>query len=55
VLQMWEAQRSANVSPQEHERNWSEEPTLRRELEALRDDLGAYAEALANIVGVKTE
>lgn len=52
-LQAWETQRPSNTSPREHEKNWSEEPQLRRELEALRKDLEQYANALAEIVGVR--
>ncbi|WP_414564994.1 MULTISPECIES: hypothetical protein [unclassified Anabaena] len=53
LLQTWEAQRPPHLSPQEHERNWSEEPQLRAELESLRKDLAKYANALAVIAGVK--
>jgi hypothetical protein len=53
LLQTWEAQREPNVSPKEHERNWSEEKQLRAELEALRQDLEQYAHALAIIAGVQ--
>lgn len=55
LLQTWEAQRPPHMSPKEHERNWSEEPKLRDELEALRKDLEKYANALAVIVGVSSE
>ncbi|MCP6758144.1 MAG: hypothetical protein NHB32_05065 [Fischerella sp. CENA71] len=53
LLQTWEAQRPPHLSPKEHERNWSEEPKLRVELELLRRDLEQYADALAIIAGVK--
>ncbi|AFY33552.1 hypothetical protein [Calothrix sp. PCC 7507] len=53
ILQTWEAQRKPNVSPKDHERDWSEEANLRAELEALRQDLEQYAHALAIIAGVK--
>ncbi|KOP27665.1 hypothetical protein AMR41_04035 [Hapalosiphon sp. MRB220] len=53
ILQTWEAQRPPHLSPKEHERNWSEEPKLRVELELLRQDLEQYADALAVIAGVK--
>jgi len=53
LLQAWEAQRPAQVSPKEHEQNWSEEPKLRNELESLRQELEQYANALATIAGVK--
>lgn len=53
LLQTWEAQRPPGKSPKEHERNWSEEPKLRAELESLRKDLELYANALAVIAGVQ--
>jgi hypothetical protein len=53
LLQAWEAQRSPELSPKEHEQNWSEEPTLLAELESLRKELEQYANALAIIAGVK--
>jgi hypothetical protein len=53
LLQTWQAQRPPHLSPKEHERNWSEEPKLRDELELLRTDLEQYANALATIAGVK--
>ncbi|AFY33663.1 hypothetical protein [Calothrix sp. PCC 7507] len=52
ILQTWEAQRPTDVSPQHHEREWSEERKLRAELETLRQDLQEYAIALAIIAGV---
>ncbi|MGB7440358.1 MAG: hypothetical protein WA919_04765 [Coleofasciculaceae cyanobacterium] len=52
-LQAWEAQRPPNVSPKEHETNWSEEPRLRAELKLLNQDLEKYANALADIVGIE--
>jgi hypothetical protein len=50
-LQVWEAQRPANVSFKEHEKNWSEEPKLRTELEELRQNLQEYSIALAIMAG----
>ncbi|MBN4003469.1 hypothetical protein [Nostoc sp. LPT] len=52
LLQTWEAPRPPHLSLKEHERNWSEEPKLRAELESLRKDLEEYANALAVIAGV---
>ena len=52
-LQAWEAQRPTQLSPKEHECNWSEEPKLRTDLESLRKELEEYANALAIIAGVK--
>lgn len=54
-LQAWEANRPANLSPQNHEKNWIEESQLRSELAALRIDLEKYANALAQIAGVKQQ
>jgi hypothetical protein len=53
LLQAWEAKRPADLSPKEHEKNWSEEPKLREELAQLRRDLEQYANALAVIAGVE--
>jgi hypothetical protein len=52
-LQHWEAQKASDVSPQAHEKAWEQEPVLRDELESLRKDLEQYADALAEIAGVK--
>ncbi len=35
-----------------HEKAWAHEATVRGELEALRQDLEQYAQALAKIAGV---
>lgn len=51
-LQFLESSRPNGVSPSEHERQWTEEPTLRRELEDLRKKLSQYASALAIIADV---
>jgi len=53
-LQAWEAQRPANLSPQEHEKAWPDEIQVRHELEALRQELKKYSEALAKIAGVES-
>jgi hypothetical protein len=55
LLQTWTAQRDPKVSPKAYELRWSEERTLRAELETLREELGQYADALATIAGVKQE
>lgn len=52
-LQAWEAKRSLNLSPAEHEKSWQEEPQLRSELESLRKDLEKYAKVLATISGIQ--
>ncbi|MGF1458261.1 MAG: hypothetical protein ACFBSG_04475 [Leptolyngbyaceae cyanobacterium] len=52
-LQAWEAQNAKGLSPQEHEKAWSEEPTFRTELEKLRQELATYAHALAVTSGVQ--
>lgn len=55
LLQTWEAQRAPTVSPKVHEQAWDHILTLRGELEALRQDLTKYAEALAEIAGVQSK
>ncbi len=55
VLEEWEAQRPSTTSRKQHEKEWSEEPQLRSELELLRKDLEKYAEALAKIAGVQND
>jgi len=52
LLQTWETQRPATLSPKEHEKNWPQEAQLRSELELLRQNLEEYAIALAYIAGV---
>ncbi len=52
ILQEWEGQKPQALSAKAHEKAWTEEPALRHELESLRQDLEAYAQALANIAGV---
>jgi len=52
-LQTWEAKRPADSSPKDHEENLIEESQIRSELAALRIDLEKYANALAEIAGVK--
>jgi len=51
-LQIWEAQRSNEKSPKEHEQSWAEESILRQELATLRGELDVYAQALAKVAGV---
>ena len=53
LLQAWEIKRPSNLSPQEHEKAWSEEPQIRGELTILRADLEQYSNALAEIADVK--
>ncbi|MGJ3252080.1 MAG: hypothetical protein ACFE0J_13250 [Elainellaceae cyanobacterium] len=53
LLQEWEAKKTPGISPQTHEKAWDQEPVLRSELEVLRGDLEKYANALADIAGVK--
>jgi hypothetical protein len=53
LLQEWEAQKAPGMSAKTHENAWSEEPTVRQELNALRTNLEAYAKALAVIAGVE--
>ncbi len=52
-LQAWEACNDGGLSPQEHEKAWEHEPTVRAELEDLRQELETYAHALAVISGVQ--
>jgi len=52
-LQEWEATKKDDVSVQAHEKAWDQEPILRSELETLRHNLSQYADALADIAGVK--
>ncbi len=53
LLQAWEAKRPSDLSPKEHEQQWSEERKLRGELEKLRQELNQYANALAEMAGVE--
>ncbi|MGB3561259.1 MAG: hypothetical protein WBF52_07770 [Geitlerinemataceae cyanobacterium] len=53
LLQAWEAQRLPTTSPKEYEKNWSQEPELRQELQLLSEELDEYVKALAEIVGVE--
>ena len=48
----WEAKKADGVSALAHEKAWEHEATVRGELEALRQDLEQYANALAKIAGV---
>ena len=52
LLQSWETQRAANISPRDHEKAWEREPEIREALEVLRKELAQYAEALAKAAGV---
>jgi hypothetical protein len=52
LLQEWEEQKAAGVSPQAHEKAWDKEMIVRGELDALRQGLAQYAEALGAIAGV---
>lgn len=52
LLQAWEAQNPEGISAPVHEKAWEQEPALRSELEALRQNLAEYAAALAIIAGV---
>ena len=52
LLETWENQRDPKISPKEHESFWPKENEFRAELNALRDDLDKYANALASIAGV---
>jgi hypothetical protein len=53
LLQSWEMKCPSDLSSKEHETQWLEESKMRGELAALREDLEQYANALAEIAGVK--
>ena len=53
LLLEWEAARKPGVGARAHERAWSEDATLRGELEAMRKKMWIYADALAEIAGIK--
>ncbi|MDZ7966363.1 MAG: hypothetical protein RM368_15525 [Nostoc sp. DedSLP03] len=52
ALLAWEAQRSQNESPKEHEKRWNREPQLRSELKNLSKELEKYTNVLGKIVGI---
>ena len=52
-LQVWEAKRPSDVSFQEYEQQWTQEPELRQELANLRSNLYQYALALADIAEIE--
>jgi hypothetical protein len=52
LLLEWEEQKAVGVSPQAHEKAWDKELIARGELDALRQDLEQYSNALAEIAGV---
>ena len=53
LLSEWESKKASEVSTRVHERDWAKESLMRRELEALRNSLENYAEALALIAGTE--
>lgn len=52
LLNAWEEERERNISPLQHEKNWTETPKLRKELDSLSNELSEYASALAMMSGV---
>lgn len=50
LVQAWEAERPAGISPSEHEQKWPRE--LREQLAEVRAALAEYATALAVLAGV---
>lgn len=54
ALQEWEAQRPANLSPQEHEKLWSRHHELRIAIKELNVGMRQYAAALAEIIGISS-
>ena len=53
VLHEWENERPSDRSAKEHEGQWKHAKAVRDELETLRGDLEQYADALAEIAGLK--
>jgi hypothetical protein len=51
-LVITQEKKAAGVSPQAHEKAWDKELIVRGELDALRQGLAQYAEALGAIAGV---
>ena len=52
LLLEWEEGKEDGVSPQAHEKAWSQETIVRSDLNSLRQGLEQYANALAEIAGV---
>jgi hypothetical protein len=52
LLEDWESQKPAAVSPLAHEQKWDEAPALRQELNGVRDALREYALLLEKAAGV---
>lgn len=55
ALLAWEAQRTQNESPKEHEKRWDREPQLRSELKNLSKELEKYTNVLGKIVGINNK
>lgn len=53
LLLSWEAQRPAEKSASDHEKNWPQENQLRAELAELQEQLSSYAKALGAAAGVE--
>lgn len=53
LLLTWEAQRPAEKSASDHEKNWPQEKQLRAELAELQKQLSSYARALGAAAGVE--
>ena len=53
ALNAYEVQRPPAMLPKNWEQAWSEDPTMRGELEALRRKLAQYAATLAEMAGVQ--
>ena len=51
LLLEWEEEKSSGVSSQAHEKAWDKELVVRDALDALRQDLSQYADALGVIAG----
>ena len=52
LLSDWEAQKTAECSAIEHERAWSKNGQIRRELKKIQSSLMKYCGALAKLAGI---
>ena len=53
ALQAWEVQRPTSLSPQAHEKQWTQEKEFRAALKDLSVGMQQYATALAKIIGIE--
>ena len=52
ALQQWESKRKDDLSPMEHEKTWPLADALRREIEAVRQEMLEYTQVMEDITGV---